>query len=169
MDGTPRIRIKQILVPIDFSAGSLEALASALPLAQRFRAKLLLLHVVEPVYVAEPNIASADLTTLLDEQQRSAGEQLERTRASLGKHGQHAQTLVETGVPARVIVEVARRTATDLIVIATHGRTGLSHLLIGSVAERVVRRAGCPVLTVPPAAGTGSPGPGARGDDRTQR
>jgi len=138
MASTPRMHIERILVPIDFSTNSMHALAAALSLTQRFGAELLLLHVVEPVYAAEPNMASADLTTLLDAQERTADERLGRI-------------LVECGVPAQVIMEVARRTATDLIVIATHGRTGLSRMLIGSVAERVVRRAGCPVLTVPPA------------------
>lgn len=152
MDGAPRMYIKRILVPIDFSAGSLEAVDYAVQLARRFAAELVILHVVEPVYAAEPNVASTDLTTLLDEQQRTAAEQLERIRVSVERHGQRGRTLVECGVPARVIVEVARRTAADLIVIATHGRTGLSHMLIGSVAERVVRLAGCPVLTVPPSA-----------------
>ena len=151
MASTPRMHIERILVPIDFSTNSMHALAAALSLTQRFGAELLLLHVVEPVYAAEPNMASADLTTLLDAQERTADERLVRILASLGTHGQHARILVECGVPAQVIMEVARRTATDLIVIATHGRTGLSRMLIGSVAERVVRRAGCPVLTVPPA------------------
>jgi len=146
------MQIKRILVPIDFSANSRAALSTALSLAQYFGAELLLLHVVEPVYIAEPNVASTDLTTLLDDQVRIAGEQLAQIDAALGTPGQHARTLVECGAPTPVIVEVARRTATDLIVIATHGRTGVSHLLIGSVAERVVRLAGCPVLTVPPAA-----------------
>ncbi|MFN8627096.1 MAG: universal stress protein [Candidatus Binatia bacterium] len=146
------MRIKRILVAIDFSATSTDALTAALVLSQRFAAEILLLHVVEPVYIAEPNVASADLTTFLDVQERNAVEQLERLRTSLGPQGRHAQVLVHCGVPAQVIVEVARRTAADLIVIGTHGRTGLSHMLIGSVAERVLRLAGCPVLTVPPAA-----------------
>ena len=151
MDGTPRIHIKRILVPIDFSASSLEALAYASQLTQRFGAELLVLHVVEPVYAAEPNVGSADLTTLLDEQERIADEQLARISANLSKQGQRVRTQVECGVPAQAIVEVANDSATDLIVIATHGRTGLSHMLIGSVAERVVRLANCPVLTIRPA------------------
>lgn len=150
MDGTPRINVKRILVPIDFSAESLAAVDYAVQFARHFGAELLMLHVVEPVYVAEPNVASTDLTTFLDDQQHAAVEQLERVRTSVKRQGQRGRTLVECGVPARVIVEVARRTASDLIVIATHGRTGLSHMLIGSVAERVLRLAGCPVLTVPP-------------------
>jgi universal stress protein A len=142
------MRIKRILVPIDFSANSLQALAYAVQLAQRFVAELLVLNVVEPLYVAEPNVGSADLTTLLDEQQRIADEQLARISADLRRQGQRVRTQVECGAPAQTIVEVANNSATDLIVIATHGRTGLSHMLIGSVAERVVRLAGCPVLTV---------------------
>ena len=145
------MRIKRILVPIDFSANSLDALAYALQLTQPFGADLLLLHVVEPVYVTDPNVGSADLTTLLDEQLRSAGAQLARIGADLRRQGQRVRTLVECGVPAQIIVDVATNSAADLIVIATHGRTGLSHMLIGSVAERVVRLADCPVLTVRPA------------------
>lgn len=142
------MRIKRILVPVDFSADSLEALAYARQLAARCGADLLLLHVAEPVYLAEPNVAAADLTTLLDAQQRTADAQLSRISADLRKEGRRVRTLVECGVPAQVIVETADNTGTDLIILATHGRTGLSHMLIGSVAERVVRMARCPVLTV---------------------
>lgn len=147
------MRIKRMLVPVDFSTHSLEALAYARRLAQRLGADLLLLHVAEPVYLAEPNVVSADLTTLLDEQIRIANEQLARISADLRKEGRRVRTLVECGVPAQVIVETADNTGTDLIVLATHGRTGLSHMLIGSVAERVVRMARCPVLTVRPGLG----------------
>jgi nucleotide-binding universal stress UspA family protein len=71
-----------------------------------------------------------------------------RLAADLGKKGRSVRTLTKRGSPAQVIVDTAKRNGADLIVMGTHGRTGLAHMLIGSVAERVVRTAHCPALTV---------------------
>lgn len=141
--------IKRILVPMDFSSDSLHALACAAELASSFGAELRLLHVVEPIYVAEPYLGiSPNVGRFLDEQRRIGKEQLERIAADLKKQGHRVRTAVEYGSPAPVIVDTAKSGGASLIVMGTHGRTGLAHMLIGSVAEKVVRRASCPVLTV---------------------
>ena len=145
--------IRHILAPTDFSDSSKKALSDAFELARTFGATLSLLHVLEPSpYLGEftlPNMgeellgdlerqASAALAQVLPEAQQA---KIEVTRA------------VAIGSPSQKIVETAEAEHVDLILMATHGRTGLSHLLIGSVAERVVRTAPCPVLTIrPPAA-----------------
>lgn len=134
-----------ILVPTDFSHASDAALGYARMLAARFGASLHLLHVVdEPgswseVYAALPEIQlrfSAD-----------AAKRLEAMAACL-QPPVHATSAVVCGAPVPSIVKVAESTDADLIVMGTHGRRGMGHLLLGSVAERVVRLAPCPVLTV---------------------
>ena len=143
--------VKRIVVPIDFSPDSLNALAYARDVAARFRAELLILHVVDQTYLAstpELSLANPAFGKLLEEQWRIANTQTERLGADLKKQGQRVRTVVKRGTPAHVIIDTAKRSAADLIVMATHGRTGLAHMLIGSVAERVVRGAHCAVLTV---------------------
>ncbi len=143
--------LKRILVPVDFSGDSLNALAYARNLIKPFGAEVVLLHVVEPIYYAAPAdmyMTSPNLATLLDEQQRMAAQQLRRLAADLEKKGQRVRTALKTGSPAQIIIDSAQRGGVDLIVMATHGRTGLAHMFMGSVAEKVVRSAACPVLTV---------------------
>jgi universal stress protein A len=143
--------VKRILIPIDFSADSLHALTYARDFAKRFGAELLILHVVDQTYLAsapELSVANPELGKLLEEQWRNASVQTERLGADLQKRGQRFRTIVKRGAPSQVIVDTAKRSGADLIVMATHGRTGLAHVLIGSVAERVVRSAHCAVLTV---------------------
>jgi nucleotide-binding universal stress UspA family protein len=143
--------IKRILIPIDFSEMSLQALDYAVELGKPFGAELVAVHVVEPIYYATPADVygpSANLGMLLDEQQRVAAEQLAELEDRLMKRGDKIETVLDSGVPYQKIVEAAEQRKADLIIMATHGRTGLSHLLLGSVAERVVRSAACPVLTV---------------------
>lgn len=147
--------LKKILVPLDFSEGSLQALDYAIALGEPFGAELLVLFVVEPVYYATPADlygASANLSMLLDEQKRIAAEQLAELSRRLTKKRVRHRTFLDAGVPYQRITERVEQLKADLIVMATHGRTGLSHLLLGSVAEKVVRSAPCPVLTVRAAA-----------------
>ncbi len=148
--------IKRILVPVDFSKASLHALDYARAFAKPFRADLLVVHVVEPIYYATPvdmYAASPNVAMLIEEQRRMATAHLERLSADLSKKGQGHRTVLKSGAPAQVIVDTARSTKADLIIMATHGRTGLAHVFLGSVAERVVRTAACPVLTVRAPAG----------------
>ena len=138
------VTIRQILVPVDFSAASLQALDYAVELATPFGAALTVLFVVEPLYTA------GDFGVLLEEQQRVGNAELARLAARLEERGVTCRTLLGRGRPYQVIGDEARRCKADLIVMATHGRTGLSHLVMGSVAARVVRSAACPVLTLHP-------------------
>ena len=143
--------IKRILVPIDFSRDSVHALAYASDLGAALNAELRLLHVVDQTYLAtapELMMANPKFAKLLEDQWRAAEAQMARIAADLGKKGRAVRPLMKRGSPAHVIVETAKRSGVDLIVMGTHGRTGLAHVLIGSVAERVVRTARCPVLTV---------------------
>ncbi len=142
--------IKRILVPVDFSADALSALQYAAAFAKVFKAELLILYVVEPIYYATPTdmyAASAESAMLAQEQRRTAEQQLVRIGADLKKQGLRHRAMVKGGSPSQVIVDTARTSGADLIIMATHGRTGLAHMFMGSVAEKVVRSAACPVLT----------------------
>src|SRR5262245_28247096 len=141
------LKIKEILVPVDFSEPSLKALKYALAFAEQFGAKLSLLHVLEPVVV--PDFASVPIPMDNNRLATSAKARLEQLckRRGLERRLVHKK-LVRTGTPFREITDAARELKVDLIVIATHGYTGLAHAILGSTAERVVRHAPCPVLTV---------------------
>jgi len=143
--------IKRILVPVDFSDDSMRALAYARDFAKPFGAQLSVLYVIEPIYYATPAdmyATSANVAMLIDEQQRVGSQQLKRIAADFAKKGQRVRTLLKLGSPAHVITDTATAGKADLIIMGTHGRTGLAHIVMGSVAEKVVRTAGCPVLTV---------------------
>lgn len=135
------MQIKRILVPIDFSNDSLNALAYARDLATHVGAELLLLHVIEPIHF----ITESDVYT---QQRHLSTAQLECIAAELRAQGQPFRTMVRGGIPSKVIDDTAARARASLIVMGTHGRTGLAHAVIGSIAEKVVRTARCPVLTV---------------------
>jgi len=145
------MQIKKVLVPVDFSKDSLRAAEYAKNFAAPFGAQLVLLHVIEPIYYASPAdmyAASPNLALLIEEQRKAAQAQLEQLAQKLSGQGAKVQTLLKSGSPPQVLADTAKRIKADLIVMATHGRTGLAHVLLGSVAERVVRLATCPVLTV---------------------
>jgi universal stress protein A len=143
-----KVRVRRILVPVDFSEPSLAALRYATDLAHSLKASLDVVHVVEAVSYA-PMVGSAvDLERLREEQERAARTRLDRLGATLGKRRRH--TALRVGNAASSITDEAKRRRSDLIVMATQGRRGVGRLLLGSVAERVVRTAGCPVLIVPP-------------------
>lgn len=142
---------KSICCPIDFSDASRAAMEVAADLARRFGATLTLVHAYPvPGYtfpdgsvVASPRM----MQELADQAARHLGE-WQRQAEGLGAPSVKSETLV--GEPAGEIVAYARDHSVDLLVLGTHGRTGLEHALMGSIAERVVRRARCPVLTVHP-------------------
>jgi nucleotide-binding universal stress UspA family protein len=143
--------IKRILVPIDFSPNSIRALDYAIELGKPFKTRLSVLYVVEPIYYAVPDFTgSPAMGELLIEQMGTARAQLARLAGQYAKRRIKLQALLETGTAYEAIVETAKQIKADLIAMATHGRTGVSHLLLGSVAERVVRTAPCPVLTLRP-------------------
>ncbi|HEX9871652.1 MAG TPA: universal stress protein, partial [Candidatus Tectomicrobia bacterium] len=116
----------------------------AFELAQRVDAKLSLLHVIEvPVYAIEVSLPLEDL-------EQDARRELARLLPEAETAHVAVTRLVGMGVPYQKILETAAAEQVDMIIMATHGRTGLSHLIMGSVAERVVRTAPCPVLTIRP-------------------
>jgi len=149
--------IRQILVPVDFSEHSREALDYAAELARPFGASLDVLHVWEaPAFVPPaslPDAGVADLS-LVELVKANAERSLDEFVTAATKRGVKVRRAeVQPGTPAHSIVDFAKSGGYDLIVIGTHGRTGIARAVIGSVAERVVRHAPCAVLTVrPPAA-----------------
>lgn len=138
-------RIRSILVPTDFSAPAQAAIEYAVQLASQYDARLTLLHVIEPV--ATPDFAYYPLTLENDKVMAAAKKHLDQMAAKL-KANLVEKTLVRNGVAFHEIARAAQTLKADLIVISTHGYTGLKHILLGSRAERVVRHAPCPVLVV---------------------
>ena len=147
------MEIHHILAPTDFSEHSQQAIQYARELAQTFGATLVLLHVVElPPYPIEGLPPSQLGGTLLEDLEQQATSDLAQVLAKEAEVTVVRRVVV--GIPYRRIVEVAADEKVDLIVMATHGRTGFSHLFMGSVAEKVVRTAPCPVLTIRPTGAT---------------
>ena len=145
-------KIKKILVPTDFSSFSFSALEYVGSLASLHGATVYLLHVESEPFVVPPfpNVDFNTETVLRDTEKKSE-ELLHNVIAKKMKHIKNVVPMIRKGDAADVIVDVAQEIEADLIVMATHGRTGLSHILVGSVAEKVVRHSTVPVLTVKPA------------------
>lgn len=150
--------VKRILVPTDFSAPSLKALDYAIKFAHERDAELLLLHVVEPI---QHTRLIPDVSELLEQHRTEASEKLTELEKQTRRRHPNCRSEVHFGIPYQVIADMAKKWRADLIIIATHGYTGLYHLLLGSVAERVVRIASCPVLTVRAAEPASPAGPHA--------
>jgi nucleotide-binding universal stress UspA family protein len=148
--------VERILVPVDFSQPSLQALDYAIDFGRPHKAEIAVLHVVEPVYFAAPDGYGVgyDAGILAGELERAGKQQLARLAANLRARRVSVRTLQCLGTPHQTIIDVARKLKTDLVIMSTHGRSGLAHVLMGSVAERVVRSAPCPVLVVRPAPAT---------------
>ncbi|BFU94795.1 MAG: putative Universal stress protein [Nitrospira sp.] len=140
------VRLERILVPIDFFDGSLDALEYAALLARQTKASVKLLHVLEPVSYG------LDFTLGRTEERERKRERLtkrlDELSAALTAAGISTTSLVRGGIPGDTILDEARTWPSDLLVMGTHGRRGISHVLSGSIAEAVLRRAQCPVLTV---------------------
>ena len=143
--------LKKILCPLDFSAPSYQGLKVAVELAQVFSAELILINVVQPLQpVAAPGIPAGYSTQQHYEQMAAAARKsFEEIVGNRVPKGVAVRTRVLEGQPADEIVKEAEREKADAIVTATHGWTGWRRFIFGSVAERVVRMATCPVLTVP--------------------
>lgn len=144
-------RFTRILVPTDFGAASEVALAYAKDLAARFDARLYLLHAVEDPMVTgtwSPDVYVATSAELRDRLLRDATRRLDECITGEDRERFTWTTEVRVGAAAHTIGAFAREKTIDLIVMGTHGRGGLSHMFLGSVAEQLVRTAPCPVLTV---------------------
>jgi nucleotide-binding universal stress UspA family protein len=144
--------VKRVLVPVDFSPSSRAALEYAAFLAEAFVATVVVLHVWEPPgYVGPDTLALLPVAAGQPGWEQTRGEVMREVDAFLGKPSARPKKLevrVEAGEPSDAILSAAANGGADLIVMGTHGRTGLSRLLLGSVAEAVLRRSGCPVLTI---------------------
>jgi nucleotide-binding universal stress UspA family protein len=142
---------RKILVPVDFSEHSERALRTAVMLARSYDAQLTIVHVYEPITMAVPQgyemIGEVQLQRLFEELQRALVQQKELAQSEAGP-GLPVETQLLHGFAASEVCDLAKQAGFDLIVMGTHGRRGLSHALLGSVAERVVRMAPCAVLTV---------------------
>ena len=135
---------RKILSPVDFGENSLAALDVAANLARQGAATVIVLHVIS--LVMSPGEVPAEIE-IYREQEAEAKEKLKEIVANRLKAVDH-QIIIRIGDPAKVIVQAAETLAADVVVMATHGRTGVSRMLMGSVAERVLRDSPCPVLTV---------------------
>jgi nucleotide-binding universal stress UspA family protein len=141
----------RILWPTDFSPLAKAALPHAVGLAVAAGAELVLLHVLPSLAAyAVPDLAGALSVSLQRESRTAAQRELRRLEKQVKGPNFRMHTVLSEGVPFDQILRAAKRLRCDLIVLATHGRTGLAHAIMGSVAENVIRRAPCPVLTVRP-------------------
>src|SRR6267143_215879 len=154
-DKTSWPKLRQILLPTDFSACANYAMPYAAAIARATKAKIICVHVVEPVVptvgytgLAEP-LPIADVSEQLED---SAERELPKLAESEGWASLDIEEVIVHGDPAAEIVRVADERQVDLIVISSHGRTGLGRIIFGSTAEAVVRHAACPVLVVKPPA-----------------
>ena len=144
--------IKSILWPSDASKSADRALETAVQLAKQFGAKIYGLQVVAEVPTfgeAGPPITGIDIPAYERELKLAAQEALERKVTEKVPSDIEIQTAIEIGKPADIIINYAKDNKIELIVMSTHGRTGLSHLMIGSVAENVIRRSPIPTLIIP--------------------
>lgn len=144
------INLRRILVPIDFSPHSEQALKYGMALAERFGAELYLVHVFQDLTIYQTEVVSGAPPIMPPVDQLTASMRAELQRLVDDKQLQRFNTHAEVveGAPVEEIVDYAKEKDIDLIVLGTHGRGWLAHVLMGSVAEKVVRKAPCPVLTV---------------------
>ena len=142
--------MKRIVCATDFSTTSEAAVAEAERLAGQLGAELVLLHVAVEAPLWREGIYTPEVRKVFESQRQWAAATLAARATALAANGVPGRVLVKSGPPWREIIDTARDEAAELIVIGTHGRSGLNRMLLGSVAERVVRQAPCPVVTVGP-------------------
>jgi nucleotide-binding universal stress UspA family protein len=143
--------LARILVPIDFSPHSKDALRYAVSLARRFHASIHLVYVVEPtIYPADLGFGQVVYPVFEDELIEKGNQELRNLLKDEVGTATGSTAIVRTGKPHQEILLEARERKVDLIVMATHGHSGVEHMLFGGTAERIVRHAKCPVLTVRP-------------------
>ena len=143
------LRIEKILCPVDFSEYSAKAFDYARSLAQHYGAALLLQHVVQPLTSTYPYYAFPEaINEVFWQLESSAEEKLSELAAGFAESGFEIKRFVHKGTAPECILAFAESQGTDLIVMGTHGRHGFDHLAMGSVTEKVLRKAHCPVLVV---------------------
>ncbi len=145
----PVIHLRSILVPIDFSEHSKNALKYAIPFARQFNASLELMYIVEPtIYPADFSFGQVGFPNVEEELRKRGADELDALIKSEIAGQVEATRTIRTGRPFYEIDQYAKEKNIDLIIIATHGHSGMEHILFGSTAEKVVRSAPCPVLVV---------------------
>ena len=146
------ITVHRILAPTDFSDNSMRAVRFAAELADKFGAELVLLHVVQDLALVLPDavMPTPVATPNLDDMIAAARTGIANLVAKLDLGRLKPRSEVRVGSPATEIVAAAGDLKADMLCVSTHGRTGLAHFLLGSVAEKIIRHAPCPVLTVRP-------------------
>jgi nucleotide-binding universal stress UspA family protein len=143
------LEIKKILVPIDFSDYSKSSLKYAASFAQKFNSEITLIYVVEPViYPPDFSMGQIAIPSVNAEWDLKAKEELEKLGKQEIPGSIKVSIIIKTGKPFLEIIDAAAEENIDLIIIATHGHSGVEHILFGSTAEKVVRKAPCPVLTL---------------------
>ena len=142
--------VKKILCPTDFSEPSLEGVKAAAEFAAEYSAEVIILHVIPPAHtLTPPAIPSGKVLEYYEDLTRFAQKSLDELSDEKFSKDLSVSSRVVQGNPSDEIVHTALEEKVDLIVISTHGATGWRRFMFGSVAEKVVRMAGCPVLTIP--------------------
>ena len=141
------MNLTRILCPVDFSEASRHAIEQAVVVAGYYKSRITALHVLTPLTLAVPGMASSsDEVSELDRLRRLTTAEF----AAPAAKGIGLDVLIDVGQPAGLILERATSLPADLVVMGTHGTSGFQHFLLGSITEKVLRKASCPVLTVPP-------------------
>jgi nucleotide-binding universal stress UspA family protein len=138
--------VHHVLVPIDFSPYAEQALDYAIALAPKLQARVTLLHVIQAPLVAGADMGVWPSPAFIEELETAITSDMEGYLARVTAAGLAGEIVVVHGVPFQEILDTAKKRQVDLIIMGTHGRTGLSHVFLGSVAEKVLRLAPCPVL-----------------------
>jgi nucleotide-binding universal stress UspA family protein len=149
------IKLQRILMATDFSAYSREALDYAVYLVQKLKAELYLLHVFEIPHFSHTGVSPSiqpEVHKWIEQVSQEETKKLDTLVEEVRQLGVKVSGIFEEGKPFIEILKTAEKIEADLIVLGTHGRTGMAHILMGSVAEKVVRQASCPVFTVRPKA-----------------
>jgi len=142
---------KKILFPTDFSVASDYALAYAVSVAKQFKAKLFILHVVDMSYdISGFYIPHISAETLQQEMKDWAEKMLKKLTIRMPRSIKAYESAIKIGIPHKEIIKFAKDKDIDMIIMGTHGKTGVDHFFFGSTTERVLKQADCPVLTIRP-------------------
>jgi nucleotide-binding universal stress UspA family protein len=148
---------QHFLVPMDFSAHADHALDYAIALAEKLQARLTLLHVIQQIHMGVGDVATALPYAYIQDIEAGVQVEMEKHLKRVEAAKLEGDIAIVHGVPFQCIIDLAQEKNVDLIVMGTHGRTGLQHVLLGSVAEKIVRLAPCPVLVTRGTANTPAP------------